>query len=96
MLMYFLKDQQTALHLATKGNYSELIKLLLNSNADPNICDKVSIYCLYKLLHITRFKSIFNGHRMLWVWLLEISILTLLLKIYVSKGLANIVSGRCQ
>ena len=35
-----------------------MVKLLLRFNADPNICDKVSIYREYKrILHVTRFRS---------------------------------------
>ncbi|XP_041378826.1 ankyrin repeat domain-containing protein 1-like, partial [Gigantopelta aegis] len=35
-----LKDQQTSLHLASKGGYYDIVQLLLNSNADPNIFDE--------------------------------------------------------
>ena len=46
MLVYFLKYQQTALYVASNGGYCDIVQILLNSNADPNICDVVSLYCL--------------------------------------------------
>ena len=33
---------KTALHIAAKENFTEMVKLLLESNADPNCQDKVS------------------------------------------------------
>lgn len=39
---YFLKDQRTALHMASKKGHIEIVQLLLQSSAHLNICDKVS------------------------------------------------------
>ena len=48
----------TPLYLACSEGRYDIAQLLLNSNADPNTCNKVSIYCEYKrLLHVTRFRS---------------------------------------
>ena len=33
-----------ALHIASEKGDSEIVQLLLQSNADPNICDQVSVY----------------------------------------------------
>ncbi|XP_041347020.1 serine/threonine-protein kinase TNNI3K-like, partial [Gigantopelta aegis] len=34
------KDQITALHLVSKGGHYNIVQLLLNFKADPNICDE--------------------------------------------------------
>ena len=36
----------TALHWASSNNHTEIVQLLLQYNADPNICDKVSLSLL--------------------------------------------------
>ena len=48
----------TALHYASFCGYTEAVDLLLQSNADPNIYNNVSVYCVYfvfcllSLLHV--------------------------------------------
>ena len=36
----------TALHWASSNGHTEIVQLLLQYKADPNICDKVSVYCV--------------------------------------------------
>ena len=46
----------TPLYLACSEGRCDIVQLLLNSNADPNICEEVSIYCEYmRSLHVTTF-----------------------------------------
>ena len=48
----------TPLCLACSEGRYDIVQLLLNSNADPNICNKVSIYYEYmRSLHVIRFRS---------------------------------------
>ena len=48
--------------------HCDIVQILLKSNADTNIGDSVSVYCISKrLLQVTRFMYI-----MLLTWLLEL------------------------
>ena len=40
------------LHWASEKGYSEIVKILVESGENPNICDKVSMYCTWRLLFI--------------------------------------------
>ena len=45
-MCYFIQSQRTALHIASENGDSDIVRLLLQSQADPNICDQVSVYCI--------------------------------------------------
>ena len=36
----------TALHWASENGHTEIVQLLLQYNANPNICNKVRVYCV--------------------------------------------------
>ena len=41
----------TALHCVTRNNDTEIVRLLLQYSADPNICDKVSQLLISLLIY---------------------------------------------
>ena len=87
ILVFILQYQRTSLHHACLFNRYDIIQLLLNFNADPNLCDKVSVYIVsvrdyYMLLDLDQ---VFNLCRMFCTQLLQVSISTFCLNLLLER-----------
>ena len=96
IFMYFLQCNRTALHLASVKGHRDIVQILLNSNVDPNIsyCS-VSVHCVQRLLHFTRFisKSYFQKYMNMAIRIVYVN---LLFQSFVSIELTTIVSVSYQ
>ena len=45
-LLSYYQELNSALHYASLFGQTETVQFLLQSNADPNIYNKVSVYCI--------------------------------------------------